>query len=318
MSIPKKHHYVPQFYLKGFEYPAKGKVEKIIVYNKHNTTCSSIVSTIKDAGCQRDYHTIDCEDKTDRASVEEMLSDVENFHSNLVKDVIKKQSYSEQEKVELAFFVNLMRSRVPSNKRHLEEIHKGAVENSTDILMNSGAFPEPPPEVKKIMEEGKRWFDVEISNWKLVQSMFDMASDERTVNLIANMNISIIKSSEGNWFITSDTPVSIYSPTNSTIYDAGIGVNPDIELFLPLNRKYGLLCSWKDRALYKEATLDEIYEYNRRTVIMADKYIYASSDNPQTKKMIKKYKSIKAGIQVDKMSLDDKGYVIASTIPVTS
>lgn len=317
MSEPKKHHFLPQFYLDGFEFKTEGKKIKTVVYPKHKEPCEPYIASVEDTGCKRDYHTLEIDEEKDRASVETMLSKIEGEHSIIVDNMIVNQDFSDNEKVELAFFLNLMRCRVPSVKKYLEEFHKNLVEISANILQRQGKFPDPPPIIKEMMDRNEQWFEVKISNWKLVQSMLDMASHKEIINLICQMNFSILKAPAGNFFITSDTPVSIYCPNHEGPYGVGVS-HPLVELFLPLTKSYGLFCSWVSIPRFKEITLSELQEYNRRTIIMADEYIYSCSNNPQINKAIKKYRNIKAGIQVDKLEHGDGGLSLSRTIPVTN
>jgi len=318
MDEPKKHHFLPQFYLKGFQTLPERKTPQIVVYEKHSELCNSYISSIKDTGCQRDYHSLDYEEEEkDRKTVEGLLSDLETLHSELIKSIIQKRAISSEDKLELAFFLNLMRCRVPSIKNYIEKIHKDVVEITTNNLLKRGLLPEPPKVVQNLIDKGESWYSVEIYNWKLIQGMLEMASSKEIINLIFQMNFSLIKAFNDNWFITSDSPVSFYFPDYKGPYGAGGIAFKPTEMFIPLNKEYGLLCSWKDYPPFKEATVEEIYELNRRTLIMAENNIYSCVKNQQINEMIQKYKHIRAGIQVDKLEYDKGGYSISRTIPIT-
>jgi len=60
MSEPKKHHYLPQFYLKKFQHNSSSNKEQIVVYNK-NKAADYFISAIDCTGCETDYHTLDYE-----------------------------------------------------------------------------------------------------------------------------------------------------------------------------------------------------------------------------------------------------------------
>lgn len=77
MSTPRKHHYLPQFYLEVFKiHPQKGKKPHIWQIEKEGEQ-KSYSPAVEDTGCMRDYHSIDHNDQEpDHKSVESMLSQI--------------------------------------------------------------------------------------------------------------------------------------------------------------------------------------------------------------------------------------------------
>jgi len=84
MSVPKKHHYLPQFYLNNFQIPSS-KNRQIVVYNK-TEKADCFISAIDSTGCETDYHTIDHDKlRKDRSTVEQILSQIETNQSIVIK-----------------------------------------------------------------------------------------------------------------------------------------------------------------------------------------------------------------------------------------
>ena len=121
MSIPRKHHYLPQFYLKGFKvYPQKGKKPHIWQIEKSGAQ-AHYCPAIEDTGCIRDFHTLDFTDeKPDHKSIEARLSKFESEQSALVRTIRETKRIESSQVEPLSAFISLMRYRVPSFADHVE------------------------------------------------------------------------------------------------------------------------------------------------------------------------------------------------------
>ena len=111
---PKKHHYIQQSYLKGFQHGNK-KVPQIFVYTKENPLKEPYISAIKDTACEKDFHKIKIEDSYDRTKIEELLSIIENKVIQNIHKVIDNKQILDENKELLAIMILLMRARVPQN-----------------------------------------------------------------------------------------------------------------------------------------------------------------------------------------------------------
>ena len=88
MSDPKKHHFLPQFYLEFFKIePKVTKHSHIFVIEKSENT-RSFSAAIHDTDVLRDYNTIDAKDGSDRGFVESVLSRVESLHAVLLSRLV--------------------------------------------------------------------------------------------------------------------------------------------------------------------------------------------------------------------------------------
>ena len=70
----------------------------------------------------------------------------------------------------------------------------------------------------------------------------------------------------------------------------------DVEVSFPLGPRVMILLSWKTAAQGHRIISDrELREYNRRTVVMSDKYLYSRTDSQRTKELVAKFASESAG-----------------------
>ena len=88
MSTPRKHHYLPQFYLEGFKIePQTGKKPHIWQIEK-SADPAHYSPAIEDTGCIRDYHSLDFEDEEpDHKRIEALLSNLEAEQAELVRTI---------------------------------------------------------------------------------------------------------------------------------------------------------------------------------------------------------------------------------------
>jgi hypothetical protein len=79
-------------------------------------------------------------------------------------------------------------------------------------------------------------------------------------------------------FITCDSPVTLYVPNYEDKSPYGVGfLDREIEISIPLTKQILLFASWHQKEEYQIASPEDVIEFNRRTIIMSDKFIYSSS-----------------------------------------
>ena len=111
MSYPRKHHFLPQFYLEFFRVePKVTKYSHIFVIEKSKGT-RSFPAAIHDTDALRDYNTIDTREGADRNFVETVLSRVESVHASLLSRIVASRAVETPDRKELAFMVALMYCR---------------------------------------------------------------------------------------------------------------------------------------------------------------------------------------------------------------
>ncbi len=316
MSEPLKHHFLPQFYLRGFQIDPliPKRVPKINVFIKSQDG-GSFVASVEDTGCIRDYHTIEDESgKKDRKFFEGKLSDIETLHAELIKKIIKEKKIDQLDINDLAFLILLMRQRVPNVKELIEKQLNGIVRHTGQLMFERGKLPEPPEEIKAFIAQGGDIFEgITIRNHMILDFMFNGAMSEKMLNLVSNMNFSLIRAEEGE-FIASDSPVVLYLPKKSGLFPSAVGFgHKEVQVTLPFNTEYMLLASWEKRPVYRQAKIEEVREFNRRQIISAQNYIYSSRSDQALVDLIARNKHLRAGYSASRIG----GLHLAQVIPVT-
>lgn len=321
MTTPKKHHFLPQFYLEQFKViPQSGKYSKIWQVEK-TTSPNPKKASIKDVGCKTDYHTLDFPgQEKDRKSIENAFSKLEAKQADLIKEVCNTNQISEEAKPCLADFIATMRCRVPAFKEYIERFLEGAVKNTFKILIHQKKFPPPPKELEELFQkQGYDCIKPEIFNWKILQYMLDMAFAGEDPTFFREMKWNLILSPSGCNFITGDSPVSIYHPNYEAIRPYGVGlVFKDVEVTFPISKKHLVKLTWNGKDESLQAQENQVEEYNRRTIIMAKRYVFASETSPYLKEQIVRFYNLQAGYKIDDMWYGEGAVHITRFIPVTA
>ncbi|MFA5251745.1 MAG: DUF4238 domain-containing protein [Phycisphaerae bacterium] len=320
MSDPKKHHFLPQFYLKQFKVISQsGKYSQIWQVEKTASLNPKKVS-IKDIGCKTDYHTLDLPDQEkDRKTIENALSRLEAKQANIVKEICATNQISEEIKPSLADFIATMRYRVPVFKEFIEKSLKADVQNTFKILMHQKELPPPPKELKELFQkEGYDCIEPKIFNWIILKYMLDMAFNSNEPTILRKMKWRLILAPSGCHFITGDSPVAIYHPTYKANQPHGVGlICKDVEISFPISKECLVSLSWNGKDEFLQGQKKQVAEYNRRTIVMAKKYIFASEINPNLEKQIVRYYCSQAGYKTENIWYGEGALSHTYFVPVT-
>jgi len=320
MSTPRKHHYLPQFYLEAFKiHPQNGKEPHIWQIEKEGEQ-KHYSPAVKDTGCIRDYHSIDHDNQElDHKTVELMLSQIEGKQAELTKSIIDSKSVNSSQIIELSAFISLMRYRIPTFAAHVESSHKALVLDTFKIMYKSGKFGTCPDVLKQVFEsEGiDKTINIEISNWRIVKQMFNVALSTENTSLLSQLNYQVYHSKELDAFVTSDNPVALYHPNYNALKPYGVGLAiKDVELTMPLSSDTLLMAGGHLKPGSYTASTEQVNEFNRRTIIMGESYVFSSNIHDKLRKDINELKGLFAGFKHENLFYGDGSVHISRFIPV--
>lgn len=310
MSEPRKHHYLPQFYLRGFSTDGRS-IYQIEKHGLRAYTCS-----IRDAAAIRDYHKLDDPHFVDANATEKRLADVEAQLASALARVIQVGVATPETHALLIQLVALLQVRVPAFKAGIEAFLQQVVRSGGLIMERKGRLPPIPEGLEDVLRMEN--LSIQISNWKCLEFMFTLAGDRRILDILGTMKPSILRAPGGVVFLTSDQPVALYHPTASPTDAFGTGlVDVAAEISVPLSSHALLLLSWptnppNDRV----ATSDEVAEFNRRTVVMADSLVFAPEECRWAVETVARYGHCSAGIDLDFSDAGEKALHLARFTPV--
>jgi hypothetical protein len=181
MSQQKRHHYVPQFYLRRFA-NARGQLR---VYRTHSHS-EPLMTTVKNAAVKTGFYKIDLSGPGDPMSLEKLLSGIEGKAAAAIARLAGGAiPPSRIDRDVLSMYIALQLVRTPEQRRSIEEttdiMEKVFYENMTEgrarqRLGEIGAptTQERVAEIVDIAQHPERYFFVPHRN-ELLRLMLDTA-----------------------------------------------------------------------------------------------------------------------------------------------
>lgn len=269
MSEPRKHHYLPQFYLRGFSPDGKS------VFQIEKASCRYYSGNIKNTAAIRDFHEIDGECVEDPNAVEKRLAALEGGLSTDLKNLLNDGISNISALGEVVALLSLLRMRVPVVKEHIHESLASTIKMMAKGMEKAGRLPKSPPGLEETLSVDNLQFTV--TNWRCLELMFDMASSSDILSLLGSMRATLYRLEGEESFVTSDQPVSLFHPSITEDHKFGVGpAIKEVEITLPLSSN-ALLKLDHESGDHKEmlATKEDVIEYNRRTMVSAHKYVFS-------------------------------------------
>jgi len=310
MSEPRKHHYLPQFYLRGFS--ANGRS----IFQIEKQGGRTYLSSIRDTAAIRDYHELDTEEAKDPTVIEKRLAQVEAQLAEALARAIKCGVTTAETHNLLIQLVALLRVPVPAFKAGIEGYLQSAVRSIGLMMERKGELPPPPKGFEDVLRMEN--LSITISNWKLLEFMFRIAADRRLFDILVAMRPTILRAPRETFFLTCDQPVVIFHPTASPTDAYGVGfAHADTEVSVPLSSGVLLLLSWgTESAGDRDARASEVVEFNRRTVVMADSLVFAPAASELAVETTRRYAHCSAGMTLDFLDAGSEALHVARFRPV--
>lgn len=278
MSAPKRHHYLPEFYLKGF---SRDKV--LFVYDRELNEYRE--QNPKDTAVISHYYTLKDDEGKKNTEIETVLSQLEGDSKPIIEKLEKGETISEMDKECLSVFVSVLMNRVPDFEKSVNKVGEKLLEMTSNMLFcDEERIKSSIDQYEK--DTGKK---MDISPKKLFE-----AHKEGKFKYVINRNLSLnimLKTSldiahyfkQMDWlllhaphmtsFITTDNPFVLIPPENlkSSVYGAGIAIRGARKI-VPLTQSLclvmldrGTLTVHKDidREVVKETNLHIAYSSDR-------------------------------------------------------
>ena len=306
-----RHHFIPQFYLKGFVEPQD--VPFLWVYRKD--TGAIIKSSVKDTAVHKHYYSFKSKPlgTRDSQTIEKWFNNLETSVSMVFKKILNKQELNNNERSDFTSFLALTLTRVPnyrenminnptaqlikrmeiikaSHKQHYEARIKQYEENTGNKIT------VPVEKLRQHVLKGN--YDVKIANPDYsLNFMFKIARDVAPV--FHAMNWAFFETTDEEYFLTCDNPLYYMDPTYKSGSFYGVGLmNKKLEVTFPLSKNLALLATWGDLKGYHIATSKIRNTLNRRTIISAQNFVFSPVKSTDLGMLISKFKGSSPRIKV--------------------
>ena len=290
MSMPRRHHYLPHFYLAGFT-PQGNKDDMLHVLDME--TGKTWKSKPGGVAHQIDYYRLD-DGAPDPFALEKNLADFEGQAAEALRGIVADRSIGAFERREvLVNFVALMALRVPSQRNMLADFEKRvAVMMAQNMVSSPEVWADlkasaraegvdvgdlPYEEMRDFVMDTSR-YTIEVGRESLIATTFSAL--DKLIPLIGQRRWSVAVAGEGAGdFICCDTPVA----RHWTIDDhppivPGFGLEHSYIVF-PLDRKVALFGTWDDEETMFEADRARVAQINSHILASADRFaMYPSYD----------------------------------------
>jgi Protein of unknown function (DUF4238) len=212
-----------------------------------------------------------------------------------------------------------MRYRVPAFAAHIEKSLRSVVLDTFKMMYRGGGFRPPRPQLRKMFDT--KGIDdslhISISNWKILGRMFEVGLGPESVGLLAEYNYHIYSAENASFFITSDNPVALYHANYDEIRPYGVGLAmKGVEVTIPLSSDTLIRAGRELNPGTSVATAEEVEEFNRRTIVMSERYIFASVLSTELRRRIGGLKDVRAGFAFDNLFYGDGSVHVSRFIPV--
>ncbi|MCK5114603.1 MAG: DUF4238 domain-containing protein [Phycisphaerae bacterium] len=183
MSKPRKHHYVSQFYLRGF---TSDNNKKNGLYVLDLESGNQWKSTSKDVACERDFYMLDF-DGDDAIALEKWFSDVENRAAPVISQIIESGIIPDNEEYKhLIDFLGAMAVKVPGVLNMLDDFYERIIRRV--MWQMTDTKEEWEVLVKKSRDDGLEIPDV---SWEQIKELV-AKKDNYTVTFQQNYRMGMI------------------------------------------------------------------------------------------------------------------------------
>jgi hypothetical protein len=270
------HHYIPQYYLKGFASPGD---DMIWVYEKGGSLKFS--ANIKKIAQKTNYYSPEVE--------RYLTNEIENPANSVIKKIRDCKKLTQSEKEKLTIYMVVMLKRVLQSKIRMKKTAPVVVQSlqqkwdkeiSKLILEN--------PSQTEILEKRRAEIKTNFEKYsKNISKDFwlDLIPPERTPNIV-----KVIP--EMRWlFLTCEKFPAFLTCDNPVFYFQGIGIGkPESEITFPISSNIVLWATWRSSIQegYSPIKNQAIKEINRRTATNATRFIYHAKDEDWIPRFINK------------------------------
>jgi hypothetical protein len=284
-AAPRRHHYVPQFYLRGFV----GEKDQLFVVDRPSE--KTFRTQPKNVATERDFNRVNVEGM-DPAAVEKALSEFEGKVAPALERVKAAKSLANKEDRDMVMnlicalairnprqrtTVNGFISEIVQQVAHVGLATKERWKTQVERMKKDGVWDDSVNltynDMQKFMREGN--YKIQIA--KEFNIAMEIEQHENLVQHLGARNWQILVAKEGSGgFVTSDVPVCLRwsDGQNHGIYAPGFGVEGTHVIF-PLSTRCALLGSFEGKENVIEADMFMVGNLNSTVISNAEKQVYA-------------------------------------------
>lgn len=306
---PKGHHQISRFYLERFA----GSDPEGHVWSYDMDSGKVWSATPENTGKETHLYSVTLESGERLADIEKMLSVIEGKAAEPLEKLLRDGYIKGQERADLASFFAITFVRTNSFRRQYAEAmigmlnvqlyatarHKGAFGSS--MKKYEEEYGPLSDELREAVREGMlhpEKFDVSVDReWTLKALGFH----DSLVEILFDMQWSIMLANEGRYFISSDNPITRAKPKRfRDPMRPGVGfTDPHVEVTCPLSPEKCLVAYWnKDAPRIVRVDREMVKLANRMRAVHAERFLFGPRRDSGITSLGQKYKGDKPSMKV--------------------
>lgn len=239
---PKRHHYLPQSYLRGF-----GCAEVLWVYDRSKDEIRA--QKVIDTAVKRHFYSIEDDDGSKNTWVESELAKVDGLIPSIVQDLRDGAIFDDARHFDLSFICALMMNRTPDFHEGVNRVEGRLIKKFSRMMFRTDEdaarsleewkteVPDAPDiDAKELFDFFQRGeFEVTIHRNRSIEHLLRLSPE--FAKTIVRLNVGILHAPDKAAFITTDRPFVITPPRDSSWIPkwAGVGLlTPGAQKFVPL------------------------------------------------------------------------------------
>lgn len=280
MNTPKRHHYLPQFYLNGF---CRDGV--LSVFDREANQFRR--QTPKNTGLKYHYYTVQDETGQNDTRIEALLSQIEGRAKEVLSKLSSRNEISSEEKEELSIFVAFMMGRVPKFEESVNDMQSRLIRHITELMFSDEERVEsimrereeetgeaPDVTAKDLVEFQKGGnYEILIHRNESLRLMLDIGM--RMADYFRQMHWLVLHCQERTSFVTSDNPFAVAAPSNNEPSLWGVGIlTRGAQKILPLSQRSCLVMLDRgDDVMHRDISQGEVRRINLFTAAHSDRFV---------------------------------------------
>ena len=285
MSVPKRHHIIPKFFLERFSRDAF-----LSVYDRD---CDEFRRQAPiNTAVIKDYYTFAEPDGQKNVEIEQGLAILEGATKPVLEKLDRFETLTQNERATVALFVALLQTRVPDFERSVDELMGGLAKR---LLREAFANPEraraslrsyerdtgkpltasPEQMVEFVASDA---YTVKTDRRYYLATMVRLASE--VAPLLLTLNWNVLHAPDSKAFAVTDSPFIIIAPsgTRNDSYGAGI-MTPGAVKFVPLGRRTALYMGDSGSQLtHVDIDKRAVRRLNLELTVRAERYVFAADE----------------------------------------
>ncbi|MBU1422981.1 MAG: DUF4238 domain-containing protein [Bacteroidetes bacterium] len=249
MKPPKRHHYLPQFYLNGFAHD-----QHFFVYDREDNEYRK--QTPKNTAVEKDFYTLTDDSGQKNTSIETIIAKIESRAKPVIDKLDSAETITFEERVVLSHFIALFIGRTPEYDatfkslqdqlmRKANKVQFHSIERTQAVLDNYKAT-NPDKDTMSAEElfefVQKDEYNIEFGRANTIDAMLEIA--ESLTKYFCQMNWVVYHSPRQTSFVTTDSPFIIFPPADrpKDTFFRGVGIlTPGANKIIPLTQTTTLI-----------------------------------------------------------------------------